>query len=311
MDRQSLWWEFYGVQETLNGWGNNLISWAVWLEGLYWPLPHLAPLLRQVAQYPIYAKYKIWLVYNAIIWVLDSIPNIPSWEAIRDWLRGQWPDLNSILQDATDWIGRRIPRAYGTSTYIHHSFYYWLSDWLFRDFRWLYNFYRDPVGTIRDIIRVYMGSLWEIETTWWTWLDARIPKAYPWSPGILVSFKGWGDDWLRREWFDLWYLKTDFPQWFKTQLASHLPDIYDLLYSTSEELEAILLVRFGSAMDALRHPGDYLRDTWFNNYPESAALLAAPATYIWCKLKEYLDGFVEAEVTWIQKIAARVLNALW
>jgi hypothetical protein len=143
------------------------------------------------------------------------------------------------------------------------------------------------------------------------YLDDRFPRAYPWSPGIISNWVSWLDDWLRREWFDLWSAKTDFPQWFKTQLARHLPDIYDLLYSTSDELEAILLARFGSAMDALRHPGDYLRDTWFNNYPDSAALLAAPATYIWCKLKEYLDTFVEAESSWLQKIAARVLNALW
>jgi len=311
LDRQSLWWDFYSAQETIRGWSDTLGWWKEWFANAWWPLNYLYTPFANAQSWTIWGAYKIWLVYDAIIWVLDSIPTLPNLESIRDWLLNQWGELRVIQLDPLGWVGERIPRAYSTSPYIHRDFYHWLQDWLFREARNLYNWWVDPWGTIKDLAYVYHIHFWAFLNDWFAWLDDRAPKAYPWSPGWLSNFPVWLDDWLRREWFDLWYAKTDFRQWLKTQLADHLPDVYDLLFATDIELEELLSTRWGWAFDAFKHPGDYLSRTLFTYYPDTAAILAAPGSYVWCKLKEYLDLYAEEQKSWIQRIATRILDALW
>jgi hypothetical protein len=311
LDRSSLWWDFFYIQRTLEDWEDYLLWWGDWFDHAWWPLNYLAPIPKTVASWTVYAKNKIWLVYNAIIWVLDSIPAVPTLEDIRDWLRKQWAEVNELIVDPVGFIGQRIPRAYNVSPYIHISFIGWLSDWLLREAKPLYDLYQNPYKAILNWFELYNPLIHHLFTNWQTWLDDRVPKAYPWSQGFITNFIGWLDDWLRREWFDLWYAKTDFRQWLKTKLAEHLPDVYDLLFATDIELEELLSRRWGWAFDAFRNPSGYIARTLSDYYPETAAILAAPGTYIWCKLKEWLDLYVEEQVNWISRIAARVLNKLW
>jgi len=175
----------------------------------------------------------------------------------------------------------------------------------------LYDLYRDPYQTVIQWFWTYNPFMAHLFTDWRGWLNDRIPKAYPISPGIIENFPGWLDYWLHREFFDLWYAKTDFRQWLRTQLIKYLPDVYDLLFATDEELEDILSTRWGWAFDAFRDPQNYIRESLFRYYPDTAAILAAPGSYIWCKLKEYLDSFAEEQKSWIQRIATRIINALW